>query len=195
MRGYIGEGEGALRSSFQEAKRLAPSILFIDEFQAAFSAQGQGGRSTLSTTLASCLDDLCLWNTHAGVNALVTVMAATNEPWAISSSFLRAGRLEKTLFVGPLDGGGRQSMFRDYFSRNEDFKESKVEALIKGSEGYTGADMDLLFRKADNLLFTRSSGSVDVVINSLSDVMERSMRASVGADELNTYERWRLRKI
>ena len=139
-----------------------------------------------------------MWNAHAGVNAIVTVMAATNEPWAISSSFLRAGRLEKTLFVGPLDGGGRQSMFRDYFSRhsfNEDFKESKVEALIKVSDGYTGADMDLLFRKADNLLLTRCSGSVDVVINLLSDVMKSSMRASVGAEELNAYERWRLRKI
>jgi SpoVK/Ycf46/Vps4 family AAA+-type ATPase len=87
--GYIGEGESVLRAIFIEARRAGPALVFIDELQAAFSGDSS---STLTATLSSCLDDTSTWNTACGGHAVVTVIAATNEPWAIHDSFLRAGR-------------------------------------------------------------------------------------------------------
>ena len=118
LRGEIGTGEKALVDIFNTAKRNAPSIIFIDEFQAAFTSRSGevgGGAArdgvgfTLSATLAGCLDDLREWNRFAGLESTVIVLAATNEPWAVDPSFLRPGRLGECVFVGPLDAEGRQA--------------------------------------------------------------------------------------
>jgi len=106
VRGEIGSGERRVRELFAEAKRSAPSIIFIDEFQAVFTSREEGVASasdvgaTLTATLSGCFDDLSIWNRYSGLESLVTVIASTNEPWAIDRSFLRPQRLERRLFVG-----------------------------------------------------------------------------------------------
>ena len=119
-RGHIGEGEKAVVELFRTARRVAPSIVFIDEFQAVFTARAgrsvggdgdsdSGVGSSLSSTLAGCIDDIALYNEHAGVESMVTVIAATNEPWAVDSGFLRPGRLDKVIFVGTLEESARRT--------------------------------------------------------------------------------------
>jgi SpoVK/Ycf46/Vps4 family AAA+-type ATPase len=118
IRGEIGAGEAAVNAAVAEAKKMAPSVLFVDEFQAIFTARaGRGGGGndsggggadvgqSLSSTLAGAFDSINTWNRHAGPQSSVLVLGATNEPWAVDSGFLRGGRFDKALFVGPL---GRQ---------------------------------------------------------------------------------------
>ena len=129
LRGHIGVGERIVRDIFADAKSNAPSVLFIDEFQALFSSRqnaaeerGEGGKhsadsagASLSAALAQCLDDVVSWNQYAGSSSLITVIAATNEPWAIDIGFLRAGRFDKSIFVGPMESSGRFAMLRKEF--------------------------------------------------------------------------------
>ena len=146
VRGEIGTSEKRVRELFQSALRGAPSVVFIDEFQALFTAQEEGGgASTLSSTLAGCFDDLNRWNRHAGAESMVTVIAATNEPWAIGTAFLRPGRLEKCVFVGPLDLAGRAecvTMLVDGCAAD------LAEDVARRTEGFTGADIVLLCARA-----------------------------------------------
>ena len=111
--GEVGASEKLCVSIFEEAMKFAPSIIFIDEFQAIFQQStsqdtGHEIQSSLSSCLASCFDRIVDWNETQGPESLVTVMASTNEPWAISESFLRSGRLELRLFLGCLEYDDRE---------------------------------------------------------------------------------------
>ena len=121
-------------------------------------------KSSLSSTLTSCFDDLNIWNSYSSAKCNVVVIAATNEPWAIDHSFLRPGRLEKYIYIGPLDSKGRCDLIQ--FKIDEVIRELTIhdrtpdddplseetkqitESLLPLTEGYTGADIDFLVRKS-----------------------------------------------
>jgi SpoVK/Ycf46/Vps4 family AAA+-type ATPase len=124
VRGHVGEGERALRSLMSDAKASAPCVVFIDEFQSIFTARGSDGADegssssvgiSLTASLAAALDDVAAWNANAGSQSLITVLAASNEPWAIDSAFLRPGRLDRCVFVGPLDAVGVEELILTEF--------------------------------------------------------------------------------
>ena len=166
VRGHIGTGEQKLRDFFAEAKLSAPCIVFIDEFQSIFTSRSDHGSagheedktgSSLSSALASCFDDLSIWNEHAGIESMVTVIAATNEPWAIDRSFLRSGRLEKSVYLGTLDEIGRKQIIIEQLSKMKlensnggdyDNCDDDVIALTSHTVNFTGADMKYMCRKA-----------------------------------------------
>jgi ATP-dependent 26S proteasome regulatory subunit len=102
VRGEIGTGERAVVDLFNSAKRSAPCIIFIDEFQAVFTARTGGSSvgASLSSALAGCFDDIQIWNSSAGAESIITVVASTNEPWAVDRTFLRPGRLNYVILVG-----------------------------------------------------------------------------------------------
>ena len=117
-----------------EAKRIAPSVLFIDEFQAIFTSRSShsdhGGNDigqSLSSALAAAFDSIHSWNQHAGADSLVLVVGATNEPWAVDEGFLRQGRFDRAVFVGPLKIEERQQ-----------YIQSKVATLQKSSQRLSG---------------------------------------------------------
>ena len=97
IRGEIGRGEREVQTALLEAQRLAPSVLFIDEFQAIFTARdgdssSEGGSDvgqSLSTALATAFDTINRWNAHAGARNFILIIGATNEPWAVDKGFLR----------------------------------------------------------------------------------------------------------
>lgn len=179
MRGEIGASEQRIVAAFALARRAAPCIVFIDEFQALFNSRtsSSGEDSSRTAVLASCFDDLCAWNRHAGPESLVTVVAATNEPWAIDRALLRPGRLDPCVFVGPLDATGREKfverMLRDEQRRQTDQRRKLTEQcadvhvpaarhfqlgdsqqvqqlakeVLTRTEGFTGADMSQLLER------------------------------------------------
>ncbi|CAE7474522.1 afg2, partial [Symbiodinium microadriaticum] len=116
LSGHVGVAESRVREVFSEAKLHSPCIVFIDEFQALFAARhdstrgDNGNGASLTSTLSGCLDDIATWNASAGLDAMVTVIAATNEPWAIDVGFLRPGRFDKVLYVGPMNKSERTQL-------------------------------------------------------------------------------------
>ena len=174
IKGEVGTGETALIEAFQQAKRNhPPCIVFIDEFQALFTTKGGNGNSsggdgsTLTSTLMSCLDDIVAWNIFAGPHALVSVIAATNEPWAIDPSFLRPGRFDRCILVGSLDKEARLGMLRTAIDEVQSshkggcgeggadassavvykLSDFEMDFLVNATDGYTGADVAALIRK------------------------------------------------
>jgi SpoVK/Ycf46/Vps4 family AAA+-type ATPase len=124
MSGQIGVAEQKIRDIFTYAKLCTPSIIFIDEFQAIFTArEGQGdnrdsgssGQQMLTSALAGCLDDIGLWNHSAGLQTMITIIAATNEPWAIDRGFFRSGRFDQVLHVGIMSKEDRAKLLQFQF--------------------------------------------------------------------------------
>jgi SpoVK/Ycf46/Vps4 family AAA+-type ATPase len=196
VRGEVGTSERRVRSLFQEAKQAAPSIVFIDEFQALFTSRGRsegadGGKSevgsTLSAALAGCFDDLASWNRNAGPESMVTVVAATNEPWAVDSGFLRPGRLGKCLLVGPLDVSGRAAYVRNSLGAGPAVN-AIAETVAQRTEGYSGADLTLLCARAAQICAESPGGAAP----SLRE-FERALQctaASTSAEDMEEYRHW-----
>jgi SpoVK/Ycf46/Vps4 family AAA+-type ATPase len=219
VQGLIGTSEEKVKELFQEAKQAAPCLLFIDEFQALFTARrgrgqddGDGNSDTLTTALAGCFDSIAHWNYHAGPESMVTVIAATNEPWAIDEGFLRPGRLDKVVYIGPLDIGGRIELIRGILlnsaiSRMEQasfqrlcLKVDHIAASIAQlTDGWTGADVTLLCSRAMEVNSTVSVEYIglggEIVEHSLPDLQEflrimQHTNRSASVCDIDEYLEW-----
>lgn len=98
-----------MTSTFESARKKAPSVIFIDEFQALFTSRDKGngsgtkGSGRLASTLITLMDDIRQWkdaNTEVAQDSgigdkRVVVLAATNTPWLIDGAFMRAGRFDR----------------------------------------------------------------------------------------------------
>lgn len=178
IRGEIGAGEAAVRRLFAEAKRIAPALVCLDEVQSLFTSRGGSSENGASLTacLAGCFDDLATWNS-AAAGKLVFVVAITNEPWALDVGLFRGGRLEKLVFMGPLDAAGRAAMLGE-----------ACEA-VGLTEGFTGADMKLLLRKAKLRAAVAGRSAVSGA-DAASVLRTGEVRASVTSLELKEYREW-----
>ena len=220
IKGDIGTGERMLIELFQNAKKnLPPCVIFIDEFQALFTSKDSDSTNhTLTSTLMSCLDDILVWNSSAGSNHLVTVIAATNEPWAIDRSFLRPGRFDRCIFVGPLDVVARREMIRQalvccnqihYGVQNinaELMSSFELESIVNATANFTGADLNALIRKCtiayiqnrhgaspnNNCLVNNEGGRIEnvMVFQYWSRALSQ-VQSTVAANDLARYTAWR----
>lgn len=156
IKGEIGTGEKRVVEIFRQAKTQAPTLVFIDEFQALFTARREGeGANPLSSTLSSCLDDVVRWNSAAGPRHLITVVAATNEPWSIDRGFLRPGRFDRHIFVGPVEAVARKQFITEqqWFPApplemaEVPLTQAEVDELIARTDGCTGAELTHLLQR------------------------------------------------
>lgn len=150
--------------------------MFRVHYQALFTSRSASGTdsrdsvgASLTSALASCFDDLNVWNQSSGSNAAVIVIGATNEPWAVDQGFLRPGRFGRKLLIGPLSEKGRLEMLvtwytnihKKYIAITEHDEGEQVDAacgrtaypewfddLAESCELYTGADMAALINRA-----------------------------------------------
>jgi SpoVK/Ycf46/Vps4 family AAA+-type ATPase len=109
VRSEVGRSEKLIASAFEMARKSAPAVIFIDEFQALFTSRddesGQSkGSGRLSSVLLQCMDDISKWENADRLvgdtdpkytNKRVVVLAATNTPWMVDKAFLRAGRFDR----------------------------------------------------------------------------------------------------
>jgi SpoVK/Ycf46/Vps4 family AAA+-type ATPase len=97
----LGTRKKMIKSSFEFANKNAPSVAFLDKFQALFIDRNRGGSGRLMTTLLQCLDDIRWYDASDETVNRVTVMAAINTtPWMIDTAFLRPGRFDQVVHVG-----------------------------------------------------------------------------------------------
>ena len=137
-RSTVGSSEKLVVSIFEMARKNAPSVVFIDEFQALFTNRDGGGSSRLAATLLQCMDDITRWgqsdiavgedapnvpNTlttkefESGSCNRVVVLAATNAPWMVDGSFLRRGRFDRIVHVGLPTQSERESILRAHVGK------------------------------------------------------------------------------
>ncbi|PBK70066.1 AAA-domain-containing protein [Armillaria solidipes] len=142
--GMSGESEKTLRDAFEEAKRVAPCILFIDEIDAITpkreSAQREMERRIVAQFL-TCMDDMS-WEKND--NKPVIVMGATNRPDSLDAALRRAGRFDHEISMGVPDDEARERILRVLSVKLRIEGDFNFAAFAKATPGYVGADLSAL---------------------------------------------------
>ncbi|KAK7686097.1 hypothetical protein QCA50_010909 [Cerrena zonata] len=142
--GMSGESEKTLRDTFEEAKRVAPCLLFIDEIDAITpkreSAQREMERRIVAQFL-TCMDDMSWEKTD---NKAVIVIGATNRPDSLDAALRRAGRFDHEISMGVPDDEARAQILRVLCSKLRLEGDFDYHALAKVTPGYVGADLSAL---------------------------------------------------
>ncbi|KAJ7671696.1 P-loop containing nucleoside triphosphate hydrolase protein [Mycena polygramma] len=142
--GMSGESEKTLRDTFEEAKRVAPCLLFIDEIDAITpkreSAQREMERRIVAQFL-TCMDEMSWDKTD---NKPVIVMGATNRPDSLDAALRRAGRFDHEISMGVPDEAARAKILRVLSSKLRLDGDFDFTALAKATPGYVGADLAAL---------------------------------------------------
>jgi transitional endoplasmic reticulum ATPase len=161
MRSGVGDSEKAVDDVFRCARVVAPCVVFFDEFQSVFSSREQGGRLVpkLVSQLLMHLDLIHEVGTRSA-EAVVIVLAATNCPQAIDTTFLRPGRFDRLVYVAPPSAADRRSileaMRREMGSWHHDVR---MEELVSRTHHFTGADLKNLCQRAGLVALQRHSAS------------------------------------
>ncbi len=159
---YVGESERAVRKVFRRARQVAPAVIFFDEIESLTGTRGQfdssGVKESVVAQLLSEMD---------GIAELkdVVLIGATNRPDLIDSALLRPGRFEKLIHVPMPNAKARKEIFKVHLSKVKTDKSVDIDMLVKKTEGYSGADIEAVVRKAGIL--------------AIRDVVERKSRDRV----------------
>ena len=156
---YVGVGASRVRDLFQQAKKLAPSIVFIDEIDAVGRQRGAGlggGHDEREQTLNQLLVEM----DGFGKNEGVIVMAATNRKDILDPALLRPGRFDRQIYIGAPDWRGREEILRVHAKDKPIADDVDFEALAKTTAGFTGADLANLVNEAALLAVERGHPAV-----------------------------------
>ncbi|MBQ4369792.1 MAG: ATP-dependent zinc metalloprotease FtsH, partial [Oscillospiraceae bacterium] len=144
---YVGIGASRVRDLFDQAKKLAPSIIFIDEIDAVGRQRGAGlggGHDEREQTLNQLLVEMDGFGSNEGV----IVMAATNRPDILDRALLRPGRFDRQVFVGLPDIKGREAILRVHSKDKPLAEDVDLGVIAKTATGFTGADLENLMNEA-----------------------------------------------
>ena len=144
---FVGVGASRVRDLFQDAKKNAPCILFIDEIDAVARRRGSGlggGHDEREQTLNQLLVEM----DGFGVNEGIIVMAATNRKDILDPAILRPGRFDRDVIVGRPDVGGREEILKVH-ARNKPLGDDvDLKQIAQTTAGFSGADLENLLNEA-----------------------------------------------
>ena len=144
---YVGVGASRVRDLFEQAKKIAPAIIFIDEIDAVGRKRGSGlggGHDEKEQTLNQLLVEMDGFSRTEGV----IVLAATNRPDILDPALLRPGRFDRQIYVGAPDAKGREEILKVH-ARNKKLDGSvNLKTVAMSTAGFTGADLSNLLNEA-----------------------------------------------
>jgi len=144
---FVGVGASRVRDLFEEAKKNAPCIVFIDEIDAVARRRGTGmggGHDEREQTLNQMLVEM----DGFGVNEGIIVMAATNRVDILDPAILRPGRFDRKISVGTPDVGGREDILKVHAKNKPLGDDVDLEQIAQTTAGFTGADLENLLNEA-----------------------------------------------
>lgn len=140
---YVGVGASRVRDLFEQAKKTAPAIVFIDEIDAVGRQRGTGvggGHDEREQTLNQLLVEMDGFSANEGV----IVLAATNRADVLDPALLRPGRFDRQVYVGLPDIRGREEILKVHVRGKPLAEDVRLSDLAKGTPGFTGADLENL---------------------------------------------------
>ena len=171
---YVGVGASRVRDLFENAKKLSPSIVFIDEIDAVGRRRGAGlggGHDEREQTLNQLLVEM----DGFGQNEGVIVMAATNRKDILDPALLRPGRFDRQIYVGVPDSKGREAILKVHAKDKPLADNVDLRVIAQATSGFTGADLSNLLNEAA-LLAARHSRPVII----MEDLEEAMMKVVAG---------------
>ena len=152
---YVGVGASRVRDLFDQAKKVAPAIIFIDEIDAVGRQRGAGlggGHDEREQTLNQLLVEMDGFGTNEGV----IVMAATNRQDILDKALLRPGRFDRQIYVGMPDVKGREAILRVHAKGKPLAEDVNLATIAKTTIGFTGADLENLLNESALLAARRN---------------------------------------
>ncbi|MBA4549318.1 ATP-dependent metallopeptidase FtsH/Yme1/Tma family protein [Thermoactinomyces intermedius] len=144
---FVGVGASRVRDLFEQAKKNAPCIIFIDEIDAVGRQRGAGlggGHDEREQTLNQLLVEMDGFDVNSGI----IIMAATNRPDILDPALLRPGRFDRQILVNRPDVKGREAVLKVH-ARNKPLAEDvKLEVIAQRTTGFSGADLENLLNEA-----------------------------------------------
>lgn len=171
---FVGVGASRVRDLFDQAKKAAPSIIFIDEIDAVGRRRGSGmggGHDEREQTLNQLLVEMDGFNGDEGV----IVMAATNRADVLDPALLRPGRFDRKILVGAPDVKGREAILRVHARNKPLGPDVDLKEIAKQTPGFVGADLANLLNEAALLAARRNENEI-----SAADVDEAEDRVIAG---------------
>jgi len=156
---FVGVGAARVRDLFEQARKKAPCIIFIDELDAlgrARMAGPMGGHDEKEQTLNQLLVELDGFDPSAGI----VILAATNRPEILDPALLRAGRFDRQVLVDRPDRKGRADILRVHIRKVNPAPDVDLDAVASLTPGFTGADLANLVNEAALLATRRGADSV-----------------------------------
>ena len=144
---FVGVGASRVRDLFEQAKKNAPAIIFIDEIDAVGRKRGAGlggGHDEREQTLNQLLVEM----DGFGVNQGIIIMAAKNRPDILDPALLRPGRFDRQIVVGAPDVKGREAIFKVHSKNKPLADDVNIEVLARRTPGFTPADIENLMNEA-----------------------------------------------
>ena len=174
---YVGVGASRVRDLFEQAKKKAPAIVFIDEIDAVGRHRGAGtggGNDEREQTLNQLLVEM----DGFGVNEGIIVMAATNRVDILDPAILRPGRFDRKVMVGRPDIKGREEILKVHAKGKPLSEEIDLQQIAQTTAGFTGADLENLLNEAailaakDNRVFLKQE-----------DIKKAFVKVGIGAEK------------
>ncbi|MCL2856073.1 MAG: ATP-dependent zinc metalloprotease FtsH [Defluviitaleaceae bacterium] len=174
---FVGVGASRVRDLFEQAKKSAPCIVFIDEIDAVGRRRGAGlggGHDEREQTLNQLLVEM----DGFGANEGIIILAATNRPDILDPALLRPGRFDRRVVVGRPDVKGRKEILQVHAIGKKLASDVDLEAVAKLTSGFTGADLENLLNEAALLAARDDKKQLD-----MSDVRRAFIKVAVGTEK------------
>ena len=174
---YVGVGAGRVRDLFEQAKKVAPAIIFIDEIDAVGRQRGSGlggGHDEREQTLNQLLGEMDGFGSNEGV----IVMAATNRADILDNALLRPGRFDRQVYVGLPDIRGREAILKIHARDKQLAEDVDLNSIAKGTPGFAGADLENLMNEAALLAVRRRHRFIN-----MEDVDEAILKVQMGPEK------------
>ena len=174
---YVGVGASRVRDLFEQAKKQAPAIVFIDEIDAVGRQRGSGlggGHDEREQTLNQLLVEMDGFEANDGI----IVMAATNRADILDKALLRPGRFDRQVFVGLPDVKGREEILKVHTKNKPLAPDVSLKVIAQRTAGFAGADLENLVNEAALLAARRSRKAI-----TMEDIEEASMKVMAGPEK------------
>ncbi|MDR1736063.1 MAG: ATP-dependent zinc metalloprotease FtsH [Oscillospiraceae bacterium] len=186
---YVGVGASRVRDLFGEAKKVSPSIIFIDEIDAVGRHRGAGmggGHDEREQTLNQLLVEMDGFSANEGV----IILAATNRVDILDPALLRPGRFDRQVYVGIPDIRGREAILKLH-AKNKPLDEGvDLNIVAKTTPGFTGADLENLLNEAALLAARRSKRAIG-----MSELEEAMIKVIAGPEKRSRVVTEKSRKL